>query len=462
MGQLLKEDESDYEIVKRSKFDRSVRAGCHFSPRLLVEWAGVFAELEEYYWKYVAQHDYLTCFSTVLSRPGSLERNAGRLIHPGNYKEWNKAILQKGKEHGRWIGKLDIENFYRSVSSEILMCEAGRQHLDIPPCLIDRITMLMQLFGKGLPIGSITSDLIARLVLYRLDDECLQQDIPVIRWVDDMLVFGESREEVRHYVIRVIEILHRIGFHYNWNKFTLEHPDRFAWIVNGITWQQVPVENYPILPRDPAIDTDIDPGSSHTEYSGSTKFDVDRDALLRLFYDEFASGMPCRSEPGNRFVLRKMGELLPEILLGESEALILDRASNATYIPQGFSEDLRSRALATTFRSLVRARSHEDDRLRTAETSTGIARDELARYFSRIGQMPITRAVRQGLLQILPKSDADVETALKISSSDPWVDEDAALAEFIISGDSPTFRIARRLLTRQSRRMGLLMEVFQN
>ena len=111
--------------------------------------------------------------------------------------------------HYRFVGKLDVRKYFDTIDHNVL--KQSLEHL-----FKDRF--LLQLFGKiidsysvengrGLPIGNLTSQYFANYYLSGLDHYAKEVlKIPVyIRYMDDILVFGNERDHLKEQVNALIQ-----------------------------------------------------------------------------------------------------------------------------------------------------------------------------------------------------------------------------------------------------------------
>lgn len=111
-----------------------------------------------------------------------------------------QRVQQLSKKHP-WYMKLDIRHFFETVDHAALWFLLGRRIND--PHFI---TVLSQILvsgatapGQGLPIGSLTSQHLGNFLLSWLDQFILRQlrVLGYVRYMDDMLLFGPSKEYLR-------------------------------------------------------------------------------------------------------------------------------------------------------------------------------------------------------------------------------------------------------------------------
>ena len=113
------------------------------------------------------------------------------------------------RRHG-WFLKMDVRKFFESLEHEVVMATLRRILKDRRVLrLCERIVHSGGAAGKGLPIGNLTSQWFANLVLDRLDHHVKEQ-LGVrgyVRYMDDFVLFGTSKaelaslhREVRHFL----------------------------------------------------------------------------------------------------------------------------------------------------------------------------------------------------------------------------------------------------------------------
>lgn len=120
----------------------------------------------------------------------------------GIYKALEKAMLSMNRY--AFVAKMDVRKFFDSISHTCLMGRLKRLFKDKE--LLNVFSGIIDSYntdsGCGVPIGNLTSQYFANQYLSGLDHyvkEVLKAPV-YIRYMDDMLVFGTSRQEVRCYV----------------------------------------------------------------------------------------------------------------------------------------------------------------------------------------------------------------------------------------------------------------------
>lgn len=123
----------------------------------------------------------------------------------GIYAALGKAV--KAMRRYDYVAKLDVRKYFDSISYIHLMSRLERLFKDQE--LLDVFRSIVESYevssGKGIPIGNLTSQYFANQYLSGLDHYVKEGlHVPVyLRYMDDMLVFGHSREEVREFVTHI-------------------------------------------------------------------------------------------------------------------------------------------------------------------------------------------------------------------------------------------------------------------
>ncbi len=114
-----------------------------------------------------------------------------------------QAALQRGSHFARsydWFLSMDVRKYFDSVCHEILKTALSRRIKDVRLlALMDRIIDSYRgAIGKGVPIGSLTSQHFANFYLDRFD-RLVKEELRIrayVRYMDDMVIWGESRGEL--------------------------------------------------------------------------------------------------------------------------------------------------------------------------------------------------------------------------------------------------------------------------
>jgi len=119
--------------------------------------------------------------------------------------------VQRGLRRFRWFVKIDIEHYFENVDHQCLKDKLnhrfkGREFLALLDAVIDSY---QEQPGKGLPIGSLTSQYFANFYLEHCDR--FIQKLPdiggYVRYMDDMIWFTNSRQGARKSLRDVVDFI---------------------------------------------------------------------------------------------------------------------------------------------------------------------------------------------------------------------------------------------------------------
>ncbi len=146
-----------------------------YYPDRIVQWA-IMLQLQEIFMK-------TFIYDTYASLPG-------RGIHKA-VKRVNKVI----RAGGNYCLKIDIKKYFPSVDQEILCCQLERKFKDYK--LLDMLFEIIYSIPKGLPIGNYLSQWLANFHLAYFDHNvCNKTHLPYFRYMDDIVLFAESKNKL--------------------------------------------------------------------------------------------------------------------------------------------------------------------------------------------------------------------------------------------------------------------------
>lgn len=108
------------------------------------------------------------------------------------------------KKYG-YVAKLDVRKYFDSISHDVLKLKIQRIFKDKKLLLNKIIDSYSISENKGIPIGNLTSQYFANYYLSFLDHYAKEVlKVPVyVRYMDDILLFGEDKATVKYYVANV-------------------------------------------------------------------------------------------------------------------------------------------------------------------------------------------------------------------------------------------------------------------
>jgi len=129
----------------------------------------------------------------------------------------NKGLdgaLRRAMKYGsrlKWYLQLDVRKYFDSVDQSTLLHSLERGFKD--PVVLRLFETILQTYkvkpGKGLPIGNLTSQYFANHYLAAADHflkEQLRQK-SVVRYMDDIVIWGDSKEELLEVAAKVADFL---------------------------------------------------------------------------------------------------------------------------------------------------------------------------------------------------------------------------------------------------------------
>ena len=146
-----------------------------------------------------------------------------------------KALRHYGNDV--YILKLDVRKFFYSIDRQILRGLVERKLKD------SRLIEVMMLFADtgdplGIPIGNLLSQLYALIYLNPVD-QFIKRVLEVrhyVRYVDDMVLVGLSREQALDYKALIVEFL-KDRLHLELSKSTIQRVKRGVNFVGYRTWK---------------------------------------------------------------------------------------------------------------------------------------------------------------------------------------------------------------------------------
>ena len=138
----------------------------------------------------------------------------------------NRSIVKAVKKvaHWRnqgyhWILDADIVKYFDSIDHQILLGEL-RQYINHPGilCLIKAwissgilTNQGLEIPDKGIPQGAVVSPLLANLYLDKFDRAISNSDLQLVRYADDFLILGKTRNRILQAYSEVVRLLHTLN-----------------------------------------------------------------------------------------------------------------------------------------------------------------------------------------------------------------------------------------------------------
>ena len=164
--------------------------------------------------------------------------------------------------HGWWVGKADIAKFFFRVPHEVQLREL-RKPLDDPdmmwfletsihgdgrptglPLEFSDVAEAERIFGIGMPVGSLISQMTANVVLTSLD-HFMKRDVKIpyyARYMDDMFLMAPSKTQVWDAIYWMDEFLQgKLGLQLNNKTAVMPYDERFEFVGRVITPDRIDV-----------------------------------------------------------------------------------------------------------------------------------------------------------------------------------------------------------------------------
>jgi len=144
--------------------------------------------------------EFRNVFSNILNR----NRNTNIFF----FKKWQegyKKFIKKIKEYyndgNKWVGYFDLAAYYDTVDHKALSEQISKNTYNnftdlLKKCLGEWSTHKSNKLNHGIPQGPLASNLIAEIYMLPVDKKLEKKNIKYLRYVDDIKIFGKTREEV--------------------------------------------------------------------------------------------------------------------------------------------------------------------------------------------------------------------------------------------------------------------------
>ncbi len=163
--------------------------------------------------------------------PKFIHHTYGNLVGRGTHAAVQQLAKFCRRPSSQWVLQLDISKYFYSIPHDLLKARVTRyvEDWDIHRllcilvdsfCTDGRYNHLFpegsayrQTFNKGMPIGNLSSQLFANIFLCSFD-HWVKEELRVeryIRYVDDIVVLAESKEEIRRILDGLVERLAQDG-----------------------------------------------------------------------------------------------------------------------------------------------------------------------------------------------------------------------------------------------------------
>ena len=193
-------------------------------------------------WLLLRKYDGLFSDGLYSFRPGRTAKDAVR------------RLTRRKNAGSAWAYKVDIHNYFNSVPVPRLIPKLETAVADDPELLrfLRRLLEEPEVLEKGQPVteekgimaGTPIASFYANLYLADLDEAFEREGIPYARYSDDIIVFGDSREEVQGHAERIRRFLAEAGLSVNPDKEELFAPED-GWTFLGFSYREGKIDIAP-------------------------------------------------------------------------------------------------------------------------------------------------------------------------------------------------------------------------
>lgn len=192
----------------------------------------------------IVQHSLYKTINPIFEKtflPSSFACRTNKGTHRG--VKYVQSLIRKLPD-GAWFLKLDFKSYFHNVDRKILWKEIDSK------IKCRKTVELLEKFhpreGKGLPIGNLTSQLLAN-IYGNILDRYLQHELKVKAWaryMDDTVIFGESQEELVEIHKKLTEFV-TTKMLLNWSKWSIKP------VTSGINFLGYRIfKNYKLIRKD--------------------------------------------------------------------------------------------------------------------------------------------------------------------------------------------------------------------
>lgn len=172
--------------------------------------------------------EYVSVFSNILSKNSDsiffLER------WQKTYDAFQKRCKTFFKQGNKWVANFDLAAYYDTISHDMLLRIVSPISYHQPTCTEVKKWLAVwsasneaAITSHGIPQGPIASDFLAEAFFYPIDIELRKKSIKYVRYVDDIRLFGKSKNEVIKAGITLEQLCRDRGLIPQGKKFSISY-----------------------------------------------------------------------------------------------------------------------------------------------------------------------------------------------------------------------------------------------
>lgn len=173
----------------------------------------------------------VTVFSHILNDDNNTQIYFFKKWQDG-YKKFVKTVKKHYEDGNDWVAHFDLAAYYDTVDHNVLAEQVNKRTYKnfgdlLLTCLQEWSTHKSNKLHHGLPQGPGTSGLLAEVYLLPIDIKLKKAGIKYVRYVDDIKIYGKSREEILSGVILLEKECKERGLIPQSKKFDVVHATSF-------------------------------------------------------------------------------------------------------------------------------------------------------------------------------------------------------------------------------------------
>lgn len=145
------------------------------------------------------------------------------------YNLFQSKIEDYYNKNYKWSAHFDLAAFYDTISHELLIKSIAPRNgytetrNRISNWLREwRATKESSPYPHGIPQGPIASDFLAESFLLKLDESMLKENVPYVRYVDDIRIFAKTKLDALKYAVKLEILCNNLGLIPQGKKFAIK------------------------------------------------------------------------------------------------------------------------------------------------------------------------------------------------------------------------------------------------
>ncbi|KIE18322.1 hypothetical protein DS62_11810, partial [Smithella sp. SC_K08D17] len=171
----------------------------------LIVYQAIANIIADKFWEKRSEVQGITTYSNIFNDEGKNSIFIFKKWQYG-YRGFINKIKNLYKKDNNWVASFDLAAYYDTIDLKLLAEKiSSKAYKDFTGFLIKCIsawtTHRTKKLHHGIPQGPISSSLIGEIYLLSLDQKLKSRGIKYVRYVDDIKIFGKTKEEVQQGII---------------------------------------------------------------------------------------------------------------------------------------------------------------------------------------------------------------------------------------------------------------------